>query len=133
MSNRPTRNSLADPVHEEMTITRDRAMVEAIYKFRFFFVALVFAILSFAMQFPVVTASACIKSIEAFYWLLLIVTGFLAIKDCGGFASIINEEAINGLKQKQRKTMWALFFIAIILLFIAKVSVLFPSITAFGG
>ena len=128
----PTRGSL-DPVGDEMTITRDRAMVEAVYKFRFFFVALVFAILSFAMQFPVVSASVWIKSFEALSWLLLIIAGFFAIKDCGGFAKVINEKAVIGLEQGQRQLMWGFFFVSIMLLFIVTVSVLFPSITAFGG
>lgn len=119
----PHRDSL-DPIGDEMTITRDRAMVEAIYKFRFFFVGLVFAILSFAMQFPVSTESMCIKSLEGVSWLFLLITGFFAIKDCGGFAKIINEEAINGIKQNQRQIMWFSFFLSIALLFIVKVSAL---------
>ena len=70
---RPTRNSV-DPVSGEMALTRDRAMVEAVYKFRFFFVGLVFAILSFAMQFPVTTDNQLIKITEAVSWFFLLIT-----------------------------------------------------------
>ena len=120
---RPTRNSV-DPVSGEMALTRDRAMVEAVYKFRFFFVGLVFAILSFAMQFPVTTDNQLIKITEAVSWFFLLITGFLAIRDCGGFSKLMNGEAINGLKQKWRQCMWRTFFLSILLLFIAKVFVL---------
>ena len=80
----PNRDPI-DPVSDEMHITRDRAMVESVYKFKFFFVGLVFAILSFSMQFPVKTEIIIIRTTEIISWLLLLVTGYFAIKDCGGF------------------------------------------------
>lgn len=115
----------SDRKFDEMAITRDRAMVEAVYKFRFFFVGLVFAVLSFAMQFPVTTDNTVINYIEASSWLILLLTGFLAIRDCGGFCKLANEEAINGLTEKWRQLMWLTFFASIGLLFIAKATVIF--------
>jgi hypothetical protein len=69
--------------------TRYRVMLESIYKFRFFLVGLIFAILSFAMQFPVKSDHVLIKLVEVSSWVFLVISGYFAIKDCGGFASKI--------------------------------------------
>jgi hypothetical protein len=100
----------------------NRLALESVYKFRFFFTALVFAILSFAIQFPVDTRSVWIKSAEAGSWALLLTAGCLALRDCGGFRADLSPV---GLSNGWRRLMWALFVVAIVLLLLAKIFVSF--------
>ncbi len=99
---------------------RYEQMLGAVYKFRFFFVGLVFAMLSFAMQYPVSVPVGFIKNIEFVSWLLLIYTGFLALRDCGGFSSLLTEKTLEGLTPFWRSVMWKAFLTSVILLFLAK-------------
>ena len=95
--------------------------VRSIYKFHFFFTALVFAILSFAIQFPVSSENLWIKIMEAVSWVLIAATALLALKQIGGFASIDTMEYYQGLNIRWRKVMWFLFFVGVWMLLIAKI------------
>ena len=100
---------------------RHRVMLESVYKFRFFFVGLIFAILSFSLQFPVKTQNPYVIAIEIFSWILLVISGFFALKDCGGFASKLTGEVLDGLVPFQRRAMWLSFFTAMVLMLAAKI------------
>jgi hypothetical protein len=95
--------------------------VRSIYKFHFFFTALVFAILSFAIQFPVSSENLWIKIMEVVSWLLIAATALLALKQIGGFAPIDTMEYHQGLNIRWRKVMWFLFFVGVWMLLIAKI------------
>ena len=83
--------------------------VRSIYKFHFFFAALVFAILSFAIQFPVSSENLWIKIMEVVSWVLIAATALLTLKQVGGFAPIDTMEYHQGLNIRWRKVMWFLF------------------------
>lgn len=95
--------------------------VRSIYKFHFFFTALVFAILSFAIQFPVSSENLWIKIMEVVSWVLIAATALLALKQIGGFAPIDTMEYHQGLNTRWRKVMWFLFFVGVWMLLIAKI------------
>src|SRR5207245_4871214 len=59
-------------------------MLETLGKFRLFFAGLVFAMLSFSVQFSIVTANRAVTWCQFAAWLLLLVTGALALRDAGG-------------------------------------------------
>ena len=117
---RPERKPLDGGLAIAAEKTRYEQMLGAVYKFRFFFVGLVFAMLSFAMQHPVTVTIVWVKYIEFLSWFFLIITGFLALGDCGGFSSKFTEKALDGLNPSLRSLMWKTFFTAVILLFAAK-------------
>ena len=60
------RTPLDGGVGIEQEINRQRIVLESAAKFRFFFVALVFAILSFAIQFPIETTKFYLKLVGIF-------------------------------------------------------------------
>ena len=95
--------------------------VRSIYKFHFFFAGLVFAILSFAIQFPVKGDTVWIKIIEAISWTTIGLTGILALKQIGGFSLEDTIEYHQGLKKNWRILMWTLFLCGIILLLFSKI------------
>lgn len=114
--------------------TRYRVMLESIYKFRQFFVAFVFAILSFSMQFSTKAKTLWVKLPEVAAWILLAATGYFALKDCGGFANKLTAIVVEGLDPRHRAWMWKLFFAAMILLLIARiVDVMLPFINPCAG
>ena len=120
MSDRP--NSVSEGTKD--VLERDRIryqwMLDSLFKFRLFFTALVFTILSFSIQFQVNTNDRLIIAFEIGAWILLGITGYFSLKDCGGFSSKITEQSFEGLSQKQRKAMWACFFGGLVLLMVAK-------------
>ena len=67
----------------EMDLHLER--VRNIYKFDFFFAGLVFAIVSFAMQFPIKSACLALRIAESISWVLFLVVGICALYVCGGF------------------------------------------------
>jgi hypothetical protein len=71
---------------------RDQMLIESVFKFRLFFVGFVFAILSFAMQCSAEAEESRIKFCEASAWFFLALAGYLALKDCAGFAAKITEK-----------------------------------------
>ena len=117
----PERAPLDGGIAIEGEKTRYRVMLESIYKFRQFFVAFVFAILSFSMQFPTKTTTLWVKLPEVAAWMLLAATGYFALKDCGGFADKLTDKVVEGLDPPHRALMWKLFFAAMILQLAARV------------
>ena len=114
-----------DDIKENEKI-RYRIMLESVYKFRFFVVGLIFAILSFAMQFPVkINHLYFFKLFEIGAWILLVIAGFYAIRDCGGFAKKMTEKVVEGLEPRQRSIMWKCFFLAIVFLLIVNIAGIF--------
>ncbi|GMT42296.1 MAG: hypothetical protein IEMM0002_0707 [bacterium] len=94
--------------------------VKSIYKFHFFFAGLVFAILSFAIQFPVTGSNSTIRELETVSWALIAATGLLALKQIGGFSLEDTDEYHSGLSKNWRKTMWFLFVLGLSLLIFVK-------------
>lgn len=98
---------------------RQRIVLESAAKFRFFFVGLVFAILSFAIQFPVKSYELWLKLAEASSWGLIAVTGILALADIGGFSP--SPEPNLSLTKFARGAMWLCFLLGVVLLLTAKI------------
>ncbi len=59
----------------------------SVSKFRLLFVGLVFAILSFSVQFSVPTANRAARGSQLAAWILLLLTGMLSLRDAGGFVA----------------------------------------------
>lgn len=122
------RNPIEDNQAKELqrsAIETHLEKVRAIYKFHFFFTGLVFAVLSFAIQYPVSNAYRWIKVIESMSWVVIGLTGFLALKQIGGFSLDDTMKYHSGLSKKWRKVMWFLFVFGVLLLLIAKISNVF--------
>ena len=103
----------------EQEKNRQRVVLESAAKFRFFFVALVFAILSFAIQFPINTTEFYLKLAEASSWVLIAITGLLALADIGGFS--LSSESNTMLTKCARGTMWGCFLFGVLLLLVSKI------------
>ena len=114
----PDRN--ADDMFQRERI-RYQWMLESVQKFKFFFAGLVFAILSFSVQFSITPANCTIKWSQATGWACLLITGVLALKDTGGFVKIYNEKSFDGLGSNWRVLMWVLFVAAMFLLIITRI------------
>src|SRR2546428_13645348 len=95
-------------------------MLDSVSKFRLFFAGLVFAILSFSVQFSVVTANRAAKGCQLAAWILLLVTGMLSVRDAGGFVTKNTQDVFEGLSPSTRWRMWACFLLAIVLLMSAR-------------
>ena len=111
---------MADTTGEQIVQIRHQVMLEGIVKFRLFFVGLVFAVLAFSVQFSVHSSNLWVKLLQGFSWLLLIITGILALVDTGGFVTKYTEKVFEGLGAKGRWAMWAFFLLAIVLLGISR-------------
>ena len=76
---------------EDDRVARDRIryqwMLDSVSKFRLLFVGLVFAILSFSVQFSVAIANRAAKGCQLAAWILLLLTGMLSLRDAGGFVA----------------------------------------------
>jgi len=105
---------------QERDRIRYQTILASVFKFKFFFVGLVFAILAFSMQFPAKSNCVLIKAFEIISWILFLTTGYLALKDVGGFHARYNEKAMEGIGPKWRKLMWELFLAGIISLMFSK-------------
>lgn len=95
--------------------------VRSIYKFHFFFAGLVFAILSFAIQYPVKGNNSMIRGYEALSWGLLAFTGLLALKQIGGFAPEGTNKYLQNLRKNWMIVMWSSFVSGLVLLIIVKI------------
>jgi hypothetical protein len=102
----------------EQAKTRDRVSVETAAKFRFFFTGLVFAILSFAIQFPLKTSDQSLKIVEATSWAFIAITALLALLDIGGFSA--SSDSSSRLTPHARGFMWFAFLAGVVLLLTAK-------------
>jgi hypothetical protein len=96
-------------------------MLASLQKFRLFFAGLVFAILSFSVQFAIKPSNNFTALFQLFSWLSLLLTGILALRDAGGFFSEYTERAFQGLKPEMRHLMWILFVSAIFMLILVRV------------
>ena len=104
-----------DPIYMER--------VRNAYRFEYFFAGLVFAVLSFAIQYPVAESVRFIKSLEAVSWVALALTGLMSLKGLGGFAptyaSTYKQTVM--LSEPARKVMWGLFVVGVSALLAAKI------------
>ena len=109
---------------QEEVRARDRlryqSMLDSITKFRLFFAGLVFAMLSFSVQFSVVSANRAVKWCQLAAWLLLLATGVLALRDAGGLVTKNTEAVFDGLPPVVRGIMWGCFLVALVLLMSAR-------------
>jgi hypothetical protein len=95
-------------------------MLDSVSKFRLFFAGLVFAMLSFSVQFSVGSPNRAVKWCQVAAWLLLLATGALSLRDAGGFVSKNTQDVFDGLRPKLRRIMWGCFLLALILLISAR-------------
>jgi ABC-type transport system involved in cytochrome c biogenesis permease component len=112
-----------DPVQERLKQMEDKLHllnVQFLKRFYFFFTGLVFAVLSFAIQYPVKTTNLFISIGEAISWVLLAIAGFLALREIGAFHLKDTKKALESLKERQRWCMWASFIAGVGLLLAAK-------------
>jgi len=118
------RDDKAAKGQEEVT-ARDRLryqwMLDSVSKFRMFFAGLVFAMLSFSVQFSVVSANRAVKGCQLAAWLLLLATGVLSLRDAGGLVAKNTENVFDGLTSGVRRIMWGCFLVALILLMSARI------------
>ena len=96
-------------------------MLESISKFRFFFTGLVFAMLSFSVQFAVQTTDRAARWCQALSWIFLALTGMLALRDAGGLVAKNTERIFDGLDPRTRQFMWISFIFAVVLLAAARI------------
>lgn len=104
---------------------RQRVVLESAAKFRFFFVGLVFAILSFAIQFPIKSEEFYLKLTETSSWALIATTGLLSLADIGGFS--LSSEPNSSLTKLARGVMWVCFLFGVVLLLASKICASFES------
>ena len=103
-----------------------KAGIDAEHKSRFFFAALIFAILSFAIQFPIKGNCIILKIAEVFSWFIMILSGYFSLVICGGISiKIISGSAqiINDHFHKEWTNeilMWRLFYSSLFLLLVVK-------------
>jgi len=97
--------------------------VKFIYKFQFFFTGLVFAILSFSIQYSTNNENIIIKFIEISSWIFLFVSGIFSIKNIGGFVLDDTNKYQKDiyLNKKERFTMWITFVLGVIFLLVSKI------------
>jgi len=116
--------------HKEMIRACTEAGLEkekAIHKFKFFFAGLVFAVLSFVIQFPVKTNHFWIKVLESSSWVLFGSVALLALRNIGGFSlEDTNKGAYRtGLAKTWMFIMWLLFFFGVTAILVAKIATSF--------
>ncbi len=115
---------MRDPIDGGLALeeakTRERVEIESAARFRFFFVALVFGILSIAIQFPLKTHDTMLKILEASSWGFIAITGLLGLVDIGAFST--SPEGGGRLGRHGRIVMWIAFVIGVVLLLASKVS-----------
>ena len=123
MSNQ--RESVDGGLGLEQEKNRQRVVLESAAKFRFFFVGLVFAILSFAIQFPIKSEEFYLKLTETSSWGLIATTGLLSLADIGGFS--LSSEPSASLTKQARGVMWVCFLLGVVLLLASKICASFDS------
>lgn len=114
----------ADAKAREDLAARERIryqwMLDSVSKFRFFFAGLVFAMLSFSIQFAIQTTDRVARWCQVLSWVLLALTGMCALRDAGGFVTKNTENVFDGLSPRMRQLMWISFVLAVILLGAAR-------------
>ena len=109
------------PDLEERNRIYYEAMIGSIAKFRLFWCALVFSILSFSMQFPTKSHVPWLKIVEWLSWIGFAIVGGFALRDCGGIRKKMDDKIFEGLAPMYRVLMWGTFLTAMGLLIIAKI------------
>jgi hypothetical protein len=99
---------------------KDRVRLESEVKLKFFMVGLIFAILSFAIQSPVESGPALLKTAEAACWAMFAGAGIFSIRDIGGFSVESNDVGL--LSRKEKSFMWFLFLSGLYGLIIVKMT-----------
>ncbi len=102
----------------------DLERLRNIYKFDFFFAGLVFAIFSFAVQFPIKSYCIYLRIAEGISWVLFLAVGICALYVCGGFLTkhtLRTLEKRNEYLPKIRSWMWKFFVGAVGILTIVKI------------
>ncbi|HAZ7573794.1 hypothetical protein OQJ02_05060 [Legionella sp. PATHC032] len=96
-------------------------------KLKLFMTALIFAILSFAIQYPIKSSSGiCLKLMEIFSWVILLLSGYFSLVVCSKFPiGVISKLAdkINVFWSKNwtdEILMWRLFYFSLFLLLLVK-------------
>lgn len=98
--------------------------VRNIYKFDFFFAGLVFAIVSFAMQFPIKSACLGLRIAESISWISFLAVGICALYVCGGFIIRHTDPVLEKRQEiipKVRCWMWSFFVVAVVILALVKI------------
>jgi cytochrome bd-type quinol oxidase subunit 2 len=95
-------------------------MLDSVSKFRFFFVGLVFATLSFSLQSGVSSTNRSARLCQFAAWGLLLLTGVFALRDAGGLVSKNTEDVFDGLAPTARRVMWAAFLLALVLQIVVR-------------
>lgn len=94
-----------------LDLKKDEIEIEQKPKFRLFFTALIFAVLSFAVQHPVASKRACILKItEILAWVILFSSGYFSLALCGKFHFDFIEKLKNKIRWNDEKVMWCLFY-----------------------
>ena len=113
-----------DAQNREDLLARERIryqwMLESVSKVRLFFAGLVFAMLSFSVQFAVATENRAAKGCQLAAWILLLLTGMLSVRDAGGFVTKHTQDKFDGLSPAIRRLMWGCFLLALVLLMTAR-------------
>lgn len=123
--------SRQDDIEKESRCTGkewDLERVRNLYKFDFFFTGLVFAVLSFGMQFSVKSCCTYLKIAESISWVLFLIVGMCALYVCGGFLTQHTHGELENRQKdspKVRRIMWVLFVFAVGILSIVRIVDLF--------
>lgn len=109
-------------VNHQLASERDHVnwMRDSLQKFRLFFSGLVFAILSYSLQVDFSKIDTPAQMLYSSAWVMLLVTGLLALKEAGGLARRNLEDNFNGLSPNIRAVMWLAFAGSLLLLGLAK-------------
>ena len=102
-------------------LEKSKIEIEQEFKFRLFFTALIFAILSFAVQHPVESErTGFLKITEILAWIILFLSGYFALAICSGVHLSFIKNMANKIKWSDEEAMWLLFYGSIFLLLIVK-------------
>jgi hypothetical protein len=97
-----------------------RLNLQYLMRFYFFFTGLIFAILSFSMQYSIKTSNNYIKISEIIAWFLLLIAGILGLKEIGAFTVKNIGKILERLRPAERLIMWIFFIGALLILVIAR-------------
>lgn len=121
MGDRDDRDVTAGEDFKARERIRYQWMLDGLSKFRLFFAGLVFAMLSFSVQFAVQTTDRTARWCQVLAWAFFGLTGLLALRDAGGFVVRYTEHVFEGLSPRTRWLMWACFVLGVVLLAATRV------------
>lgn len=92
---------------------------EAYYKFHLYFTALMFTMLSFALQFPIETKQICINILQATSWCFLLIASLISLYRIKREVELLNaHDCLSCIT-------WCMFILALILQIVARIWYLF--------